>query len=176
MTNTARLWYSFDIQSVHISILFSQERSHGIFVSQEQLSWLEQDLAQTNKKTIVCLHHSLADQDLADNHWFSSRPTSGLIQNRKAVRALLDNAKNVVAVLQGHLHWNKKHVHNDIAYFSVQSFSNNINPTSRICGSYAVIEQSSHGLTVDPWILPAEICPYIVATILSIITSLRLGY
>lgn len=118
------LYYSFDASSVHVVTLYSEvpipERP-PIIISEQQLAWLRSDLSMTDKPTLVFVHHSLADQDLFGNPWFEGQSDSCLIKNRKEVRQVLAGSGKVIAVVNGHLHWNRIDIHDGIPYITVQS-------------------------------------------------------
>ena len=100
-------WYSFDHGSWHFVVLDANFKSDlspynaGNFnwtdtvVPPDELSWLTRDLAAAAKRKTVCfIHQNLHDED--DDHG---------VKNAPAVRAVLEEAGNVVAVFQGHMHW-----------------------------------------------------------------------
>lgn len=119
-----KLYYSFDVSGTHVIILYSHVPVAGqppILIQGKQLAWLRSDLAMTDKPTVVFVHHSLADQDLTGNPWFEGLPSNCLIENREEVREVLANSGRVIAVVNGHLHWNRIDVHDGIPYITVQS-------------------------------------------------------
>ena len=67
------------------------------------------------------MHHSLANQDLAGNPWFEGRRENCIVKHARRVRSILERYNNVVAVVNGHLHWNNVTVHGSIPYVTVQS-------------------------------------------------------
>ena len=105
MTGHDRLYYSFDHEGFHFVTLFNRfpekmpptdeirrRAAQGDIsfleagVDPAQLDWLRQDLAETDKPTIVFIHFSLADQDLSGNFWFEGRSQLCLLKNRVEVR------------------------------------------------------------------------------------------
>lgn len=98
-------YYSFDRGAFHFVVLDSCFRSDGEpygrnnfkwtdpNVPAAELDWLTQDLAATEKPTIVFAHQRL---DVANNHG---------VKNARRVRTILEQA-DVRAVLQGHSHKN----------------------------------------------------------------------
>ena len=92
-----------------------------ISISSEQIVWLEEELNSTNKPVVIFVHHSLADQNLEGNPWFEGRPSRCLIHNRDEVRKIIGDSKKVVAVINGHLHWNNISIHDGIPYVTIQS-------------------------------------------------------
>ncbi len=122
--NLDSLFYSFDVGEFHFIILYSDTHTpikYPASIPQNQVSWLQEDLAKTTKPTVVFTHFSLADQDLAGNPWFYRQPDNCFLGNRTEVRRILSNSGNVVAVLNGHLHWNHIDQHDGIPYITIQS-------------------------------------------------------
>lgn len=123
------LYYAFDVADYHFVVLHSAEPSSGekqTSIADDQLAWLAADLAGTTKETVIFLHHSLADQELGGNVWFAGLPQECLVQNRREVRALLAQHDHVVAVINGHLHWNHVDQHGTLPYITLQSAVENV--------------------------------------------------
>ena len=99
-------YYSFDKGGFHFIVLDSCFRSDGKpygrknftwtdpNIPSAELDWLKSDLKQNTKKTIVFAHQRL---DVA-NHYG--------VKNAKAVRKVLEDSGQVLAVFQGHSHRN----------------------------------------------------------------------
>ena len=103
-------YYSFDVGAYHLVILDAQYNKKGedygrvVFMKQgnipePELAWLKEDLANTIKPTIVCIHQPL-DVD------FELTAGGPLVFNHKEVQAILAESGVVVAVFQGHTHEN----------------------------------------------------------------------
>lgn len=138
-----RLHYSFDIGDFHIAVLFSKTLSRKpgrIAVPPEQVDWLREDLAEARKPTVVFLHHSLADQDLTGNSWFEGLPEKCLVANRRQIRELLSASGKVIAVVNGHLHWNRLDVHDGIPYMTLQSLVENSGRDGLPSHAYGVLD------------------------------------
>lgn len=113
-------YYSFDQSGVHFVVLDGNDRGgtsggYPRFVADDQMKWLREDLASTDRPTIVLIH-----QPLDSDHG---------VDNRAAIRALLEQARNtpghadVVAVLAGHSHVDYCRLINDIYYMMINSAS-----------------------------------------------------
>lgn len=123
------LYYAFDVATYHFVVLHSAQPSSGekqTTIAAEQLAWLAADLAATTKNTVIFLHHSLADQDLAGNVWFAGLPHECLVENRREVRALLAQHDHVIAVVNGHLHWNHVDQQGVLPFITLQSAVENV--------------------------------------------------
>jgi Icc protein len=101
-------------------------------VSAPQLRWLEQEVPRLNKPTFVFIHPSLADPDLSTSFWFGHEDNGitgdrqCLVENRLAVRAILERSRHIKAVFNGHIHWNNVTMHGNIPYVSVQAMAENV--------------------------------------------------
>ncbi len=145
LLNNECLYYSFDVDDVHIVILHSYNpvpETPGIIVPSEQMEWLKSDLNETDKPALIFIHHSLADQDLTGNPWFAGRSELALIDNRADVRELISASGKVVAVVNGHLHWNQVELHNGIPYITVQSATENFAEDGVPANSWGEVEVS----------------------------------
>ncbi|MGI9456722.1 MAG: metallophosphoesterase [Aeoliella sp.] len=101
-----RSYYSFDVGEFHFIVLDSCFRSDGepygrnnfdwtdANIPDDEVKWLQADLKDTEKKTIVFAHQRL---DVTDHY---------SVKNAAEVRRVLEAAESVVAVLQGHSHEN----------------------------------------------------------------------
>lgn len=122
-----KLYRSRDVCGAHFVVLHTHEvKDQRVFIDEEQLEWLEKDLAATELPVVVLMHHSAADQVLVGNRWFEGRPHICLVQERKRLRAILEASRKVLVVLNGHLHWNQLTVHRGIPYVTVQSLIENL--------------------------------------------------
>lgn len=137
------LYYSINVEGVHFIFLFSRitvpPHSHAI-IPEEQLDWLTDDLEKTELPAIVFMHHSLADQDLGGNFWFAESPEECLVDNRRRVRSVLAESGKVLAIVNGHLHWNRVDMHDGLPYISVQSLVENVNNDGTPAGAYTLLE------------------------------------
>ncbi|MDA3802643.1 MAG: metallophosphoesterase [Patescibacteria group bacterium] len=138
--NQDKLYYSFDSNNYHFICLYSEEvKDKSIRIKEEQLDFLKNDLDKTDKKTITFVHHGLADQDLTGNPWFEGKPQRCLIANREEVRSILENSGKVISSFNSHLHWDRKHVHNNIPYYTIQSLIENEDDKGIASEAHAVV-------------------------------------
>jgi Icc protein len=121
------LYRAFDHGGFHFVVLCSHERKDvDVRLDRAQLDWLSGDLGSTGLPTVVLMHHSAAEQDLRGNRWFELAPHICLLAERRELRALLRRFPQVVAVLNGHLHWNHLYVADGIPYVTLQSLTENV--------------------------------------------------
>jgi 3',5'-cyclic AMP phosphodiesterase CpdA len=148
LLNRPSHFYSFDVAGAHIVVLHTIQREGRIVLPEEQVTWLRDDLAGTSLPTLICSHHSFADQDLQGNPWFEGAPNSCLVDNRGEVRAILRDAGGVVAVVNGHLHWNHVDWHDGIPYITVQSAVENCDDAGTPAHAWGEIEITANQFTL----------------------------
>jgi len=148
--NQKKLYYSFDSGNFHFIVLFSKVlEDRSIWIPDEQKEWLKQDLDKTDKKSIIFVHHGLADQDLTGNPWFEGRPKNCLISNREEIRNIFSASNKVIASFNGHLHWDKQDIHNNIPYFTIQSLTENENNKGVASEAHAVVNINNNKINVE---------------------------
>lgn len=150
--------FSFNIDNLHVVILGTYVNnklgtdSGGIFktqyISKEDLEWLKEDLERYNLPTIICTHFGIAEDDMKGNWWFESCPEHALLGNRKELKEIIKNNKNILAVFSGHQHWTKKIVEDEISYYIIGSMTENINNDGIPDGVYFVVEFDGKKLNV----------------------------
>ena len=148
LLNRPSHFYSFDLAGAHVVVLHTVHANGRLMLPEEQVAWLRNDLAGTALPTLVCSHHSFADQDLRGNPWFEGAPQQCLADNRAEVRSILRNAGNVVAVVNGHLHWNHVDWHDGIPYITVQSAVENCDDAGTPAHAWGEIEITANQFTL----------------------------
>jgi 3',5'-cyclic-AMP phosphodiesterase len=146
------LFYSFDRQGVHFVALQTHEtRDVSANIDAAQLRWLAADLEATALPTIVLMHHVASEQDLTHNHWFSRAPEICRIRERAALRTVLAASGKVLAVFNGHAHWNHFDLCDQIPFFTIQSLTENLDEDApgRPAAAYAVCRLSRERLIVE---------------------------
>jgi alkaline phosphatase len=122
-------YYSFDRNGIHCIVLdadYTVAEPHLPFdlqdptnpfwnwkdawVPQEELDWLETDLASANRPTVV-FTHQVMHRDNTEDH---------TIKNADVVRGILEDDGQVVAVFSGHDHRGEIAVRNGIHYFVLE--------------------------------------------------------
>lgn len=134
--------YSFDVGQFHFVVLDACFLSNGDAYERgnakwddsnmpvEQLRWLEEDLQQTSKKTVVFAHQRLdVDNDYA-------------IKNAPDIRKVLEQSGNVLAVFQGHSHENEYNEISGIHYCTLVAM---VEGSGVENNGYSLLEISSDG-------------------------------
>lgn len=148
--NQGNLYYSFDSDSFHFIVLFSKVlEDETIWIPDEQIEWLKQDLDKTDKKSIIFVHHGLADQDLTGNPWFEGKSEECLIANRKEIRNIFSKSNKVIASFNSHLHWDKQDVYENIPYFTIQSLTENEDDKGIASETHAVANIEDNKINVE---------------------------
>lgn len=118
------------------------------FISKEDLNWLKEDLKQNTLPCIIFNHFGIAEDNMKGNWWFEKNPEHALLGNRKEIKEILKQDKNLLAVFSGHQHWTKSHIEDDISYYIVGSMTENLNNDGVPDGVYFDIELNERSIKV----------------------------
>ena len=150
--------FSFDMKDLHIVVLGTFVNNElgneegGIyktqFVSADDMKWLKEDLEKNTLPTIICIHFGVAEDEMKGNWWFECLPETALLGNRKELKEILKNDKNVLAVFSGHQHWTKKIIEDGIPYYVLGSMTENINNDGIPDGVYFIVDFNGEKLDV----------------------------
>jgi 3',5'-cyclic AMP phosphodiesterase CpdA len=147
-----RTTLSFDVGAYHVVILDAQysedgqDRSHEFwympgYVPPRVLDWLGQDLAATDRPTIVCVHQRLdLEHDL--------RHGGPEIVNHGEVRAVLHDDGDVIAVFQGHDHQGGYSLIDGIHYVTLCALLERIGG-SPLTWAYVTLDPISRTIEID---------------------------
>jgi Icc protein len=125
--HAGELHYSFDYGGVHFLVLRTHEiQGQAVHLPAEQIEFAEGDLAETTLPTIVLMHHPVSEQSVVGNRWFERAPHLCRVVERGALRRVLEASRRVVAVFNGHVHWNHLDVIEGIPYITLQSLTENL--------------------------------------------------
>lgn len=146
------LHYSTDHGGYHFAVLRTIEYTDvAIRLPEEQITWLKADLAATKLPSVVLMHHPASEMVLDGNRWFEARPHVCRVAERRKLRSVIEAAGNVVAVFNGHVHWNHCDFIRGIPYFTIQSLIENVDDDApgRAAAAFAVCDLDAHRLTVN---------------------------
>ena len=145
-----KLYYSFDAGGYHHVVLDGTrtERRGPHYIGEEQLTWLENDLSETEMKTIIYCHYPLDNQNMENNYYFMNTPESGAISNRGFVRKILEHSGKVLAVFNGHTHFYSNQIVNGITYCTIPSFSEN-DGNHQPQGEYGLITLEGDSVSIE---------------------------
>ena len=144
------LHYSCEIEGYKQICLFSHSKDHtDIYVDEQQLRWLEQQLTDAQKPCLIFIHHPIDEQDLKGSFWFEKYPDYCFVQQRNRIRKLLEDSGKVIAVFNGHVHRNYFSTINGIHYFSLQSLVERMPGLNQPGETHAFIEVNPDQIVVD---------------------------
>jgi len=149
ITGTRRTYDSFDAGAYHFVILDVQYDDSGAdlahtytgvagAVPEPEIEWLREDLAATDRPTIVCVHQPL---DVFDPRWGRS-----LVRNADLVRSVLATSGRVIAVFQGHEHRNAHSVIDEIHYVTFEALVDQRTPPS---WAHVTLDPAARTITID---------------------------
>lgn len=100
------------------------------FLPLEQLSWLKEQLEQTELPTLIFLHFPLDDHNTTGNFFYEAMDNQSkkalFLDNQEAVRNIIASSSHVKAVFQAHLHYFNVKLINKIPYFTCPAMGDNI--------------------------------------------------
>jgi 3',5'-cyclic-AMP phosphodiesterase len=146
------LYYSRDVGGVHFCVLHTIEtKDVAVRLPEAQLDWLRSDLERAELPCVVLMHHPASETQLVGNRWFENAPHICRIAERRKLRAVIEATKKVVAVFNGHVHWNHLDVIAGIPYVTLQSLIENLDEDApgRPAAAWAVCDLTEHRLNVD---------------------------
>ncbi|HET9956837.1 MAG TPA: metallophosphoesterase [Polyangiaceae bacterium] len=152
LSNCSELYYSFDFGGLHFLVLRTDEyKDHHIELPEVQMEFAERDLGATRLPTLVLMHHPASEQRLSGNRWFEKAPHVCRVRERGRLRRIFESSGRVVAVFNGHVHWNHLDVIAGIPYITLQSLTENLDEDApgRPASAYAVCDIDARSLHVD---------------------------
>ena len=96
-------------------------------MSKNEINWLKEDLQKNELPCLIFTHFGLAEDKQEENYWFAIEPEVGLMGNRKEIKDIIRNDKNVIAIFTAHQHWTKQIKEDGKNYYIVGSLTENIN-------------------------------------------------
>ena len=136
-----KTYYAFDSRQHHYIVLDACYRDDGqpygrknfdwtnSSIPTEELKWLQDDLAKSDRPTIVFVHQRL---DVGDSYG---------VKNAAAVRETFERSGNVLAVFQGHNHINDYRDINRIHYVTVHAMVEGAGEDDNAYASVEVLRQ-----------------------------------
>jgi len=131
------LTYSKDIDGYHLIFLsvtadYGKSTDHGgidrtQYLSNEDLKWLEDDLNTNELPAIIFTHFGVAEDSMQGNFWFNIHTENALLKNRKELKSIIEDDKNILGVFSGHQHWTKDINENGVQYHILGSLTENLN-------------------------------------------------
>ena len=146
------LHYAFDQGGVHFVVLDTLEtKDVAVRLPPEQLTWLAEDLRTASAPVVILMHHPASEMQLEGNRWFEKAPHICRVAERRELRKVLEASGKVVAVFNGHAHWNHLDVIAGIPYLTLQSLTENLDDDApgRPAGAFAVCDLAPRRLSIQ---------------------------
>lgn len=150
--------FSFDIKGYHFIILSTDIREDlggddgGVYkahcMSKKEIKWLKEDLNNNKLPCIIFTHFGLAEDKQIGNYWFEKKPENGLMNNRKEIKNIIKNDKNIIAIFSGHQHWTKQLKEDGKSYYILGSLTENIDMKGLPDGVYLEVELENNNIKV----------------------------
>ncbi len=148
----SQLYYSLELGGYRLIVLHTIEvKDTSVSIDAEQLGWLEREIDATTEPIVVFMHHSAADQHLVGNRWFEGKPHICLVRERAKLRSILELSGRVLAVFNGHLHWNHLDLVGGIPYVTLQSLIENVDDDApgRPANAHAIVRITPRRILVE---------------------------
>ena len=150
MIGTPASSYSIDKDGYHL-VFWSPNRyvtpDKGIFIDQESMDWLENDLAETDKPVLLFTHvplDNIGDEGHCniDKYFFW---TEG-----EEIRKILEDSGKVLLCMTGHRHRDRHREINGIHYVTINSLVDTYREHYRVPrGTYAFLEVEGDQITIE---------------------------
>jgi predicted phosphodiesterase len=114
-------------------------------ISEEQLSWLSVELNNEETPKIVFGHHPVDNQVISENPHFLEFPHLAFVKNRERVRDVMESGKNVIAYVNGHVHWFSFEMGDKMPFISVPSFTEAWPEKKGAPGMFALLSVFANG-------------------------------
>ncbi|WP_292591902.1 metallophosphoesterase family protein [Mesotoga sp. UBA5825] len=121
----------------------------GGMVSDEALRWLEKEIVVSSEKKVVFTHQALDEQPLKRNVHFESIENLAYVENKRELLRMFERGGNVIAAINGHVHWPSIALEKGVLYVSVPSFTDTWNQLRSIPGSFTLIDFSGEEVIVE---------------------------
>ena len=118
---------SFDVPGIHIILLDTSFDAYGrrmtretmqwdqLYLGDEQLEWLAEDLKRTDRQTVVFTHGNL------DPRMSGTTPDPHVVKDAERARHILKASGRVSLVIQGHCHTGAQTVLDGIRYYTMRA-------------------------------------------------------
>lgn len=144
------LYYSFESGGFQCIVLATISPGNvDIRLLDGELSWFVETLMNSTKPVLVFSHQPIVECDLEESRWFKGRPESAFMVEGKQLQKAIESSGKVRAVFNGHMHWNRKTVKNDIPYFTIQSMVEGMPGGIDASESYAIVTVTSEDISVE---------------------------
>lgn len=152
LTCATETFLSFDAGAYHFVILDAQYNQKGEdfdhvgyatqgYIPPFELAWLREDLSQTDRPTVVCVHQRLDVE-------FDYRTGGAEIANFEEVRDVLEASGVVITVFQGHDHDGAYSLIDGIHYVTFRALIDRADPTPP-SWAYVTLDPIARTITIE---------------------------
>lgn len=139
--------WSKDVGNIHF-IFWNPDikpTTKGWRITADDLLWLEENLAKTDKKTVLFSHIPLDHEDKNDPNPWEHILSRFHYADSENIRKILEDSGKVRLCINGHVHRNHHSVINGIHYISQQSLTQTYQKKYRVpAGAWSLLEISDH--------------------------------
>ena len=113
--------------------------SHDPRLTEDDLAWLEADLAATELPSVVFSHVPLDGASMTGNYYFQANPQFATYGNVERAQQIITRSPQVVACVAGHVHWNHLSRIAGVPYVTLQSLTESFTTRGEAAASWATI-------------------------------------
>lgn len=122
---------SIEIQGIQIIWLgienSIQQAENFCVLPEEQLTWLDKTLQQSQKPTIIFSHMAWNNQDMHGNYYFETLgKAKAHYWNQQSIQDIVKNHSNILGIFSAHVHWLYANTIFNIPFCSLPSMVENI--------------------------------------------------
>jgi 3',5'-cyclic-AMP phosphodiesterase len=120
-------------------------RPHGFRCSEEDLSWLAETVAATDRPLLVASHVPLSGHGQDGNYYFENTPAYSRYPETNRIRDILRGCRQPILCLAGHVHWNTVTTVDGVTHLTQQSLTESFTMSpargeGEPCGAYGLLE------------------------------------
>ena len=118
---------------VHMSL------EHEPSLTEDDLAWLESDLAATELPVVLFTHVPLDGASMTGNFYFQSNPQFAGYGNVDRAQKIISDSGAVASCVAGHVHWNNISRIDGVPYVSLQSLTESFTTQDEAAASWATL-------------------------------------
>lgn len=148
---------SVDVNGWHLVLWqgdVAMTMDHAPRLTDDDLAWLEADLASTDLPAIVFTHVPLDGASMTGNFYFQANPQFAGYSNVDLAQKIIAESGVVALCVAGHVHWNNISRVDGIPYLSLQSLTESFTTQEKAAASWATVTLDEqlhwHGHGADP--------------------------
>ncbi len=129
----------------------------GGSVSEKTLDWIRNELRNESRRAVLFTHQATNEEKLERNLHFRGIEEFAYVSNRKELLDICEESGDVVAAINGHVHWPSIFVEESILHVSVPSFTDTWNELPNVPGSFTVIDLCEDEISVENYMFKPSI-------------------